>query len=186
MPPFEKIVKTLMKSAEDKGAINVKPILTRDVVVEDYVRQKCQYGCKKYAKTFCCPPYSPTPDETRKTLKSYSRALLIEFGLTGGEEEQRKVHEASFELEREAFLSGLYNAMVYVSGPCRFCAVCPAETLENRNQFSKKDCKNPLKARPSMEGAGIEVYKTVRRAGLKVDVVKGGEPYKSFVLLLLK
>ena len=91
-----------------------------------------------------------------------------------------------YELEREAFLNGLHKAFVYLSGPCRFCEICPAENVENRNEFSKKDCKNPLKARPSMEACGIDVFKTVRKYGFKIDVAKGGECYKSFVLLLLK
>jgi len=43
MPPFKKIVKTLMKRAMEKGAKSVKLIPTRDVFVEDFVRQKCRY-----------------------------------------------------------------------------------------------------------------------------------------------
>jgi predicted metal-binding protein len=95
MMSFEKIVKTLTEHAKEKGASSVKLISTTEVFVEDYVRQKCQYGCKMYARKFTCPPYSPSPDQTRKTLKGYDQALLIEFAGMKEEGEQLKVHEAS-------------------------------------------------------------------------------------------
>jgi len=198
MPPFGKIVEMLIKRAKEKGANSVKLIPTRDIFVEDYVRQKCRYGCEKFARCFTCPPYAPTPDETRKTLKNYNQGLLIEFtglreieaGKRGrtirDKEEKRDVHEIMFELEKEAFLNGLYKAFAYAAGPCKICAICPAEKAENSNEFSKKDCKNPLKASPSMEASGIDVYRTARKAGYKINVVKEGERFTSFGLLLLK
>ena len=186
MPTFKQTVDKLIESARSKGAKSAKLIPTKDVVVEDYVRRKCQFGCKMYAKRFCCPPYTPTPEETRRSLKNYSDALLIEYAGLGGVDEQRKVNEKMVELEREAFLGGLYKASIYIGGPCRYCATCPAEDVQYPSSFSKRECKNPLKARPSMESCGIEVYKTVRKAGFKIDVVKSGEPYRSFMLLLLR
>ncbi len=186
MPSFKKITEMLIKRAKEKGASSVKLIQARDVFVEDYVRLKCQYGCKKFARYFTCPPYSPTSDETRKTLKNYSQGLLIEFSGLIDHDEQVKFHEGMSQLEREAFLNGLHKAFVYLSGPCQFCEICPAESIENRNEFSKKDYKNPLKARPSLEACEIDVFKMVRKAGFKIDVVKEGECYKIFGLLLLK
>lgn len=103
MPPFEKIVEMLIKRAKEKGANSVKLIPTRDIFVEDYVRQKCRYGGKKFARSFTCPPYAPTLDETRKTLKNYNRGLLIEFTGMRNEDDQRKVHEIMYELERSFF-----------------------------------------------------------------------------------
>ncbi len=29
---------------------------------------KCKYGCGAYGTRLTCPPYSPTPDETRRML----------------------------------------------------------------------------------------------------------------------
>ena len=186
MPPFKKIVETLMKRAKEKGAKSVKLIPTRDVFAEDFVRQKCRYGCEDYAKSFTCPPYAPTPDETRKILKSYKQGLLLEFSRVRNKKDQPNVREIMYELEREAFLNGLYRAFAYTAGPCKICEICPAVKIENPNEFSKIKCVNPSKARPSMEACGINVYKTVRKAGFKLDVVTGGECYKCFSLLLLK
>ncbi len=183
---FEKILKELIKRAREKGARSAKLISIKDIFVEDYVRQKCKYGCKLYAKRFTCPPYAPTTQETREMLKNYNRGLLIEFTELREEKDQRDILEAMFELEREAFLGGLHKAFTLVSGPCRLCVECRAEKIKNPNEFSKKYCKNPLRARPSMEACGIDVYRTVRKAGLKIQPVKAGERYKSFVLLLLE
>ena len=183
---FENIVKMLKKSAKEKGANFAKLILTKDIFVEDYVKQKCQYGCCRFARRFTCPPYAPTPDETRKILKNYKQGLLVEFTGMRNREEQRDVHEIMYELEREAFLNGLYRAFAYTAGPCKICENCPAEKVENPNEFSKKDCKNPEKARPSMEACGIDVYRTARKAGYKINVAKEGECFKSFGLLLLE
>lgn len=186
MASFQKTVKMLTDKAKAKGASSVKLISTADVFVEDYVRQKCQYGCKMFGIRLTCPPYTPVPDETREWLRNYKKALLIEFSGMRKEDEQRQVHEIGVELERDAFLSGLYRPLILVSGPCRYCTPCVAEQAADRGTMTKANCKFPMKARPSMESVGIEVYKTVRKAGLKVDIVKGGEPYKSFLLLLLE
>mgnify|MGYP002683394095 FL=1 len=38
------------------------------IVVSDWVRMKCRYGCDNYGKRLGCPPFSPTPDETRAVI----------------------------------------------------------------------------------------------------------------------
>ena len=176
----------MIGKAKASGASSVKLIHTRDVFVEDYVRIKCQYGCRMYGIRLTCPPYTPTPEETRKWLSAYSKALLIEFKNLKDREDLTRVHEIGVSLERDAFLSGFYRALVLVSGPCRYCKSCVAEKVKNRRLLSKADCVHPLKARPSMEAVGIDVYKTVRKAGFSINVVKEGELYKSFILLLLE
>jgi predicted metal-binding protein len=179
-------LRALFEKAKEMGASSAKLISTKDVFVEDYVRIKCQYGCRMYGIRLTCPPYTPTPEETRKWLKNYSKALLIEFKNLKNREDLSRVHEIGVALERDAFLSGFYRALVLVSGPCRYCKPCVAERAKNRGSLSKADCVYPLKARPSMEAVGIDVYKTARKAGFSINVVKEGQLYKSFILLLLE
>ena len=69
----------ITKMANSGGAYIVSPICTDEVVVGNWVRLKCQYGCPSYAKKLSCPPYSPTPEDTRKVLSEYTKAYLI-FG----------------------------------------------------------------------------------------------------------
>ena len=176
----------LIESAIEKGASSSKLIKPEDIVVENWVRQKCQYGCGGYARYFTCPPYSPSADETKKTMQAYKHALLVEFSNLQTGEKQPNVHEIMYELERESFLNGFYKALAYAAGPCRICSSCVASEIENPNQFSKRKCLNPGKARPSMESCGIDVYQTARNAGYEIDVVRNtGDPYKRFGLLLI-
>ncbi|MGC8817347.1 MAG: DUF2284 domain-containing protein [Candidatus Hadarchaeum sp.] len=186
MADIQDRLQVLIEKARKVGANSAKIISTDDVFVEDYVRIKCQYGCGMYGLRLTCPPYTPTPEETRKWLKSYRRALLIEFINLKDKEDLHQVHEKGIELEREAFLSGYYRALILVAGPCRYCNPCVAEKAEDRRMLSKADCKYPRKARPSMEAVGIDVYQTARKAGFNINVVKDGENYKCFVLLLLE
>lgn len=179
-------INKISQSALDKGASSVKLIKAEDIIVENWVRQKCQYGCSGYARYFSCPPYSPTPEETKKRLQEYNLALLIEFSKLKAKEKQPDVHEIMYELEREAFLSGFYKAFAYAAGPCRLCKICPASEIENPNEYSKKNCINPSKARPSMEACGINVFQTVRKANYKIDVVRSFDDcFSRFGLLLI-
>jgi len=182
---FERIVEMLIKTAKGKGANSAKLISAKGIFVEDYVRLKCKYGCKEFAKRFNCPPYTPTVNETKELLKGYHRALLVEFIRLKIVEKQKNIHEIMYDLEREAFLGGLQMAFAYTAGPCKICKRCPAEFAVDPNEFSKKNCKHPSKARPSMEACGIDVFKTARKAGFKINTVKEGESFKSFGLLLL-
>jgi len=183
---IEMIADKLRKIANKKGANSAKLIPAKEIFVDDYVRLKCKYGCNNFAKRFTCPPYAPSPEETRKLLQGYRRAMLFEFTGLRGREEQRNIHETMYELEREAFLDGLHRAFAYAAGPCRRCKTCAAETIDNPNEFSKRHCRNPTKTRPSMEACGIDVYRTARKAGFKISPVKEGESFQNFGLLLLE
>ena len=59
------------RKAIELGAAKAKIIKAEDVIVADWVRLKCQYGCGGYGKRLSCPPYSPTPSETRKVMAGY-------------------------------------------------------------------------------------------------------------------
>ncbi|MGZ4883378.1 MAG: DUF2284 domain-containing protein, partial [Halobacteriota archaeon] len=60
-------------------------------------------------------------------------------------------------LEADAFKKGLKFATAFSAGKCTLCDTCA--DAGNR-------CRNPYKARPSMEAMGIDVGETARNAGL--------------------
>ena len=192
MQTLESLVKDLEKIALEGGATSIKRIKPQDVVVAQWVRSKCHTGCRHYGKRFHCPPYSPTPEETRQVLQDYSEALLIEFAnLERDKLREAKgppmIHTTLYNMERAAFLKGYHKALVYEAGPCVLCKKCPAEELEHLTLSDKKLCKHPKEARPAMEAAGIDVYSTIRRAGFEIHVVTDrSEPFKVFGLLLLE
>ena len=173
-------------------------ISARDVVVADWVRLKCRYGCKAYGKHLGCPPYSPTPDETRKVLSEYSVGVVARFEAVPDRDvpPQRLhhhlwdsiniVHETVFQLERRAFLAGCYKAFGFTALPCTFCATCIPEEKERVDPFDARNCRQKEKVRPSMEACGIDVFKTLGRAGYALSVLDSySEGVALFGLVLL-
>ncbi len=75
------------------GATSVKQIQPSSVVTAPWVRLKCQFGCDGYGYSYCCPPHTPTHEDTRKILDAYNRALLfhIETLSTKGREKRKKI-----------------------------------------------------------------------------------------------
>jgi len=168
--------------AVELGADAAQIIPADQVVVADWVRLKCQYGCGGYGERLTCPPHSPSPEVTRRVLSHYQQALLVHIGVAGGgwkEEarQRRRLDKLIVALERELFLAGYYRAWGMGSGPCLLCKECdPAGP-----------CRFPDQARPSMEACGIDVYATVRQAGWEIEVVQTLEsPCRLFGLVLIE
>ena len=85
---------------------------------------KCQFGCAGYGKTLCCPPHTPTPEEMRRILDSYSHALLLHLHWTKDYKTVNNFNETLVDLERVIFLDGYYKAWALGSGPCDRCEKC--------------------------------------------------------------
>jgi len=162
------------------GADAAQIISSDQVVVAEWVRLKCQYGCGGYGERLTCPPHSPTPEMTRQILRHYREALLLRVEGAGGEDEEelkrRRLDEAVVALERELFLAGYHRAWGLGAGPCLFCTECDPSG----------SCRFPHLARPSMEACGIDVYSTVRQAAWEIEVVQTLEsPFRLFGLVLM-
>ncbi len=154
-----------------KGAADAKLIKADQVKVADWVYWKCRYGCVSYGKTLTCPPHSPTPDQTRKLLEGYDHALLLKYDST--EDYPRLLAE----LEKEAFLRGIYSAWGLSSGACRLCEDCTN---------NPSGCRHPGIARPAMEACGIDVFATALEAGwdLRVKTSKDDSFHRICMILL--
>lgn len=151
------------------GAGEAKIIEAKSIVIAAWVRLKCQFGCSGYNSSFCCPPHSPTPEETQKVIDCYAKAILIHTKKLG------KITKIIIQLERDIYLSGYYKALGFGSGPCTVCRSCDDAA-----------CTHPEKARPSMEACGIDVYATARSNGYPIEVVKdhsSEENYYGVVLI---
>ncbi len=167
-----------IQKAKDLGITNAKIIDTKTVVVANWVRLKCQFGCSGYNKYLTCPPFSPAPEYMKKVINEYRIALLLQIEKIPPEKEDyiwQKLKKAVVKLEREIFLDGYYKAYALSSGPCHFCKKCN----------TTKRCINPYLARPSMEACGIDVFQTVRNNGLKLEVVKTRKSLCSYISLIL-
>ncbi len=166
------------RKAIELGAAKAKIIKAEDVIVADWVRLKCQYGCGGYGKRLSCPPYSPTPSETRKVMAGYGRAILMKFRSCQecGDQRAVNIHKFIAEMERDLFLSGYYAAFGMACGPCDLCTQCDL-----------KGCQEPGLARPSMEACGIDVYATAKKAGFKIEVLTRRDQIpRCFALVLVE
>jgi len=164
----------LCQKSVEFGASEAKPIRAEDIVISDWVRLKCQYGCDGYGKRLTCPPHSPSPEEFGRVLDDYDWAILMKFEPKAPEYEWEGPHEVAVKLEREAFLSGYHSAFALGSGPCPYCEEC-----------NLRECVHPRLARPSMEACGFDVYATVRKAGFDLQVVKDRSERPTYFSLLL-
>jgi predicted metal-binding protein len=161
-----------------RGATGARVIAARDVAVREWVFLKCKFGCEGYGQCYTCPPNSPAPEQTRRLLAEYERALLVHHAAAARPARPRRLLNLSklvAEIERTAFLDGFYRAWAMGCGPCALCRDCPAE-----------GCRHPREARPSMEACGIDVYETARAASFPIDVVRSrDDAWNRFSLVLL-
>lgn len=167
-----------VKRAKPMGVSKAKIIDVRNVVVGNWVRMKCQFGCGGYGECLTCPPYSPTPEFTKKMLGEYSRGLLMQIENIPPADEERvskKFKKTVAGLEREIFLDGYHKALGMTAGPCSFCRSCNLS----------EPCQHPRLARPSMEACGIDVYQTARNCGFSLEVVKSRDLPCSYMSLIL-
>lgn len=169
MQSQELAVDGLMKRCRESGAVGLQIINPQSVTVGAWVPLKCQYGCRHYGTSNCCPPRSPTPGQMREILDGYGRAVLVHF------KSRIEAQKTVVRLEREAFQHGFFRAVALGTGPCMLCKECDLT-----------ECRYPATARPSMEACGIDVFATARAQGFSIEVVEdrtGSPDY--FALLLL-
>ncbi|MHB1654150.1 MAG: DUF2284 domain-containing protein [Desulfitobacteriaceae bacterium] len=161
----------LIARIKARGFRQVTLISTENIHIPDWADLRCQFGCEQYGQPHC-PPNSPSPGKTREVLQDYTHVLLLE-----GEPPTRTFQRQVLQAEKEGFAAGFHKAFAYWAGPCAICDTCTTDGT----------CRNTRDARPSMEGAGIDVFETVRRAGLSLRTLsEQGDFVKYFALVLLE
>jgi predicted metal-binding protein len=156
--------------ALERGASRVKQIHPSMVVTAPWVRLKCQFGCEFYGQNYCCPPDSPAAEQTRAILDCYQRAILLHLELPAGPDRAKlfqQLNKISVDLELEMFWDGYYKAFAFLAGPCLDCKLGACGKIKDGGP-----CTFPRRARPSMEGCGIDVYQTARNNDLLVDTLR--------------
>ena len=81
-------------------------------------------------------------------------------------------------MERDVFISGYRKAFLLFIDECEFCPECAG---------TRHRCKNKKGARPSTEALAIDVYSTVRKFGLPIQVLKNyDETMNRYAFLLIE
>ena len=152
---------------QQQGYSDFKWIDPHKIVVSQWVRMKCQYGCDEYGQTATCPPNAPSIPECEAFFRDYHMAAVFHFSKQVEKPEDRhdwtkELNLKLLELEREVFLSGYRKAFLLFLDSCGMCVECTGV---------KETCKKPFFARPSPEGMGVDVFATVRPLGFPIEVL---------------
>jgi len=194
MGQVEVHLQDLCKLARKLGATNAVSFNAKGVVVDERVRLKCRIPvCDDYGLNLMCPPNVMSVQEFREVLAKYNHAVLVQIEEpipTEMKAEIRKaddvsalyknprfldiykkhfnpvklkLHRIVHKVEAQAFSQGYRFAVGFIAGSCKLCPECVAAD-------SHGSCRNPFRARPSMEAMGIDAYQTARNAGLPFDI----------------
>ncbi|MBJ6725278.1 DUF2284 domain-containing protein [Geomesophilobacter sediminis] len=138
-----------------------------EIVVANWVRMKCTFGCDSYGRNASCPPNTPSIAECRSFFREYRIGAVFHFTSRFEDpddrhEWSRKVNLELLALEREVFLQGYQKAFLLFMDSCNLCKECAK---------SRSVCRNRKMARPAPEALGMDVFATVRGFGFPIDVL---------------
>lgn len=139
----------------------------KEIVLGQWVRMKCLYGCVEYGRTATCPPHAPSVEDCERFFKEYRRAVVFHFEKKVDRPEDRhawsrKIDLALLKLEQEIFMAGLFKAFLMYMDSCNICLECSG---------GPAGCKEPKLARPTPDALGIDVFTTVRKLGYPIEVL---------------
>jgi predicted metal-binding protein len=176
----------LVEIALKEGAKAAKVISTRMVAVDERVRLKCEVPrCAKFNQYLTCPPHVMDVATFARVLSHYAWCLLVQVeaedvdstdkssGRISGSilkdnlrrhyPYQLKLLNVIERVEAAAFKNGMRFAAGFTGGECILCERC----VDNK---TTDPCRHPFRARPAMEGVGIDVIQTARNAGLSIHL----------------
>lgn len=150
-----------------QGYTDYKWIQPEKIVVSQWVRMKCTFGCSEYGKSGCCPPNTPSVFDCRQWFDEYQQVVILHFAKKVDKPEDRKawsaqVNQGLAKLEREVFLAGYPKAFALFMDSCRLCTECAA---------ARSGCKHPESARPGPEAMAVDVFMTARECGFPIEVL---------------
>lgn len=152
------------------GFTDYKWIKAEQIVVAQWVRMKCMFGCDNYGDASCSPNV-PSVAECERFIREYEDAVIFHVVKTAGKTDYPRdwingVNRRLVDVEKAAFFAGHYRAFGMVMAKCRFCDPC---------MRVRSKCQKPLESRPTPEGLGVDVFATVRKAGYEIEVINQPE-----------
>lgn len=204
---LESLLEDLCKSARELGASETVIISAGDIVLDERVLIKCMVPmCANYGVNLTCPPNSISFDDFKRILSKYSSAILIKVGsICHGRPEEingqnslseiwnsktndgtdylqalRQGQEMMYgiieKIESICLQAGYHFAAGLSAGGCSLCNECVGKS-------SGLPCRHPFKARPSMEGLGIDVMATATKAGMNLGFNQGTSSWIGLILV---
>jgi predicted metal-binding protein len=158
---------TLETIFKDHGYEDYKWFDPEQVVVSQWVRTKCMFGCPNYGNKAACPPQTPSVSECERFFKEYKIAVIFHIRKQSSIQKERyawykKETIKLAKLERDVFLAGFEKAFFLLFGGCVICEDCQKE---------RSLCKHPEMARPAPEAMAVDVFSTVKKIGYPISVL---------------
>jgi predicted metal-binding protein len=158
--------KRLENLFQEHGYSDFKWIDPKKIIVSQWVRMKCTFGCNEYGKSCCCPPNVPPVPDCERFFHEYNTAAIFHFVKKVEQPEDRhdwskEVNMKLLKLERAVFLSGFERTFLLFMDSCTICRNCKEK---------KEECKNPRMSRPAPEALAVDVFSTVKLYGFPIEV----------------
>ncbi len=162
----------LFQKALQLGASHVGKTASCDIVVEEGLADYCR-DCENYGLAPGCPPHVAGPAGFRELQRTSSHSIVVRVDVPSAvlfSDERWEVmallHELVAGVELKAVEMGYAGSKAFAGGSCRkiFCSA----HNECQRLSGTAGCRNPLLARPSMSGFGINVAKLLESAGVQV------------------
>jgi predicted metal-binding protein len=170
--------------ALQRGAARAAVLRAADIRVDERVLLKCRVPrCFGYGAGAHCPPHTLRPRELQELLQLYHWAVFFTLDVPpevivrdrATIQERvtayREVFRIVSELESLAFYDGYYLAVGFAAGSCRhtFCG-----QLDNCAALEGGKCRFSLRARPSMEAVGMDVFRMAADQGWDIYPIGSG------------
>lgn len=162
------MLEILRECLERAGAYEYGVVDPRDVEYTQEVREYCEKNtCRKYGKTWACPPAIGTLDECRERAQSYENMLIfsgrydiedsLDFeGMTAGAKDFKEI-AARLHDEVKPHLN---DFLLLSNEGCGNCSDCT---------YPDAPCRFPDRVHGSIEGYGVYVFKLATQAGIKYN-----------------
>jgi predicted metal-binding protein len=165
--PARSGLKGLGKLFARRGFSDYRFLDPAEIVVAEWVRMKCLYGCREYGRNAACPPNAPSVDACARFFREYKLAAVFHFAKTVERPEDRhawgrKVNLELLKLEEDVFKAGFVKAFLLFFDSCGICLECAA---------NRTACKEPKLSRPTPDALAMDVYSTVRKLGYPIEVL---------------
>lgn len=175
----------LALAALDSGAAKAIVISTDRVVLSREFYDICESNsCGNFGRCWMCPPDIGPIDDMMERVQRYKHGLLYQtigeledsFDIEGMEQAAKNHARVSQKIQKAVKPLLGENIFHLSCGGCNLCDRCA--------KVDNQPCRFPERALPPMEGAGIDVYNTVKDTPLKY--INGTNTVTYFGLVLFE
>ena len=161
------MIETIIKLALESGVKAAQYLPGSAVVTDPVFRKICEgNACGKYGRCYMCPPFIGPIEELMEQAKQYTHGVLYQTVGTLEDSfdfesmmEAGKYHNLCSQKLRKKLEGILPNHLHLTGGGCHLCERCA--------KLDELPCRHPAEAMTSLEGYGIDVYRTSQATTLK-------------------